>query len=142
MAASNRPAPDEPGAAGGLAGLGRGRGGGNPPRPRAAKTDLQHGRSVLKVYPINEDALENLGTQNRDFSILLALAAGFGGFALDLSKDLVISEGASAAKLAFAGGINLVCWIVAILFAVAAVAKWKEKGSRLKAIKEAVTFAE
>jgi hypothetical protein len=109
---------------------------------RAAKTDLQHGKSVLKVYPINEDALENMGTLNRDFSILLAGATGFGGFALDLSKDIAMASDPDVERLAFAAGTNLVCWIIAILLAVAAFGKWREKGSRLRDIKKAVTFAE
>lgn len=110
--------------------------------PRAAQTNLQHGKSVLKVYPINEDALENLGNLNRDFSLLLAGATGFGGFALDLSKDLVMATDATAVKLAYAAGTNVVCWVVALMFAAAAFAKWREKGSRLTHLKENVFFAE
>lgn len=112
------------------------------PKARAAKTGLQHGEAVLKVYPINEDALDNLGTLNRDFSVLLALSAGLAGFALDLSKDLVITTGTPLGRLAFAAGVNVTCWIIASLVAAAAIAKWREKGNRLKKIKEDVTFAE
>lgn len=96
----------------------------------------------MKVYPINEDALDNLGTLNRDFSVLLAMAAALAGFALDLTKDLIITTGTPPDRLAFAAGANLVCWIGAGVMASFAIAKWRERGNRLRKIKEDVTFAE
>lgn len=96
----------------------------------------------MRVYPINEDALENLGTLNRDFSLLFAASAGFGGFALDLTKDLFLTAPEDAERLAYAAGVNAVCWIVSVGLALAAGSKWVEKGARMKKLKENVTFAE
>lgn len=96
----------------------------------------------MKVYPINEDALEALATASRDFSLNLALSSGFAGVALNAGIGLIM---ALAAERIFHLPVFLIFLFSAAgaaIFSAIAVAKRRERVTKLSQIKERVEFVE
>lgn len=71
------------------------------PRKRGGSTqDLSHGRMAVKIYPLSEDQLENIGLQRGISAACFALAGTCFGFGLNVVKDLQINSGTSEAVFA------------------------------------------
>ena len=94
----------------------------------------------MKVYPINEDQLAQLGTLRGLGGICFTLAGAAFGFALNVYKDLQIQGQIPAEVLAYWSAIRDVSFFAAIVLAIIGVFFFGKGYWRLHQIKGATKF--
>lgn len=100
----------------------------------------KYGTATLRVYPINEDQLSELGLLRGISAASMTAAGTLFGFGINVFKDLQISTGTPVAAAVrwqtIAGAsvvVGIICAIVAVIF-------WRKGSTKLTAIKNRTSF--
>ena len=118
---------------------------GNVARQRRASTGGStqtplYGRAGLKVYPINEDQLAQLGTLKGLSGLCFTLAGAAFGFAINIYKDLNIQGQIPKEVLAYWSAVRDFSFGAAIILALVGVGLFLFGHHRLSQIKKKTTF--
>jgi hypothetical protein len=109
-------------------------------RVAGSTQNLQYGRADVKVYPINEDQLVQLGTFRGLASVCLTLAGAAFGFGLNVYKDLQIQGQVPTDVLAYWGAVRDLSFCASIALLIVAIILFGFGHHRLAQIKGNTKF--